>query len=137
MRTLPLLLLTPLALFMVACSESPPHVTAYEITSGKSAPSFYELLTAHADISLSGRELTLKRKDGDTNWLLGNQVYVVKDGEAFQTVDHHHIVTFTLLLHASGDVILSYQARHHPPGMDHPELDTGCLVIPKSFVRVP
>jgi hypothetical protein len=128
------ILVAALSVLISGCSDpvppSPSHVTSF----GKHEQSLYEQFTTRADLSLSGGVLTVKGKDGVSSWIFNGEAWVMNDGGEMTSVDEHGGVVLRLHLHSSGDLIFSYQASHYFGG--NYCMDTGTVVIPKSFVVV-
>ena len=129
-----MILVAALSVFVSGCSDPVPPSTSHEISLGKQEQHLYQEFTTRADLSLSGGVLTVKGKDGMSSWIFNGEAWVMNDGGEMTSVDEQGGVVLRLHLHSSGDLIFSYQASHYFGG--NSSMDTGTVVIPKSFVVV-
>lgn len=131
---LSLILVLLLSAFICGCSDSTPPEISHEMTLGKHEASLCEEVTTYADLSLNGKTLTMKGKKGITHWLFNSKIGVIKEEDHVTVVHHHGSVDLKLRTHPSGYLIFTYQMSHHFGRESN--LDTGTMVIPKSFVDV-
>ena len=128
-----LLLLT--VLMLSACSDPPPR-TVLVLTVGKSEEWMAKNFKDNCAITVDGKQVHI-RKTGLSNNLIGDQDLDLDKNNTFTTADHHHHVIYRLFIHESGDVIVTYQVHHTPPGMKEEDVDSGTVILPKSSLARP
>lgn len=126
-----------IAALVVSAHREPVRVPETTLSVGVEEGRLYTQFAERSRITVEGKLVRIAR-NGVGNGLIGEREVDLAKDPTFRVTDHHIHQVFRLTLHASGDLIVTYQSQHRPPtGLGDRTIDSGTVIIPKDRLAVP